>query len=94
MIVRTRADLYKAFLRYKVAVTLSQSKEPLNVNKIKLDQGKLLGFKILPQTPKIGRKPPPGISAGTTNGEKIGGKLGVKLGVKLGAKVGGKGPPP
>lgn len=54
------------------------------MKKIKLDQGKLLGFRILPQTPKVGRKPPPGITVG------LGGKIGEKVGFKLGAKIGGK----
>jgi len=46
------------------------------VKKIKLDQGKLLGFKILRQTPKIGNKPAPGTTT------KLGAKLGAKVGVK------------
>jgi hypothetical protein len=59
------------------------------VKKIKLDQDKLLGFKILPQTPKIGDKPM-GATAGTTIKGKVGGKIGTKPFGKLGSKVGGK----
>jgi hypothetical protein len=62
------------------------------VKKIKLDQSKLLGFKILQQTPKVGGKPDL-VSNGSTLKGKIGEKLGTKplpgpLGTKIGVKVG------
>ena len=61
---------------------------------IKLDQEKLLGFKILPQTPKVGGKPGEVKTSVAIKG-KIGGKVGdkpsAKLGSKIGAKVGSKG---
>ena len=57
---------------------------------IKLDQSKLLGFKILQQTPKVGGKPD-FISDGSTLKGKIGEKLGRKpLPSPLGAKIGDK----
>jgi len=59
------------------------------VKKIKLDQGKLLGFKILQQTPKIGSKPG-GATSETAIQSKIGGKIGVKPDSRLGAKIGAK----
>ena len=57
------------------------------MKKIKLDQDKLLGFKILQQTPKIGDK-----QRGATSENTIKSKIGVKVGEKpdsrLGAKIG------
>ena len=57
------------------------------MKKIKLDQDKLLGFRILQQTPKIGRKRNDNIAATTISG-KIGAKPGVKPSSRLGAKLG------
>ena len=75
------------------------------MKKIKLDQDKLLGFKILQQTPKIGDKPviksagntlrvkigaKPGVKPWTKPSGMLGAKVGRKPVIRLGAKIGGK----
>ena len=57
------------------------------MKKIKLDQDKLLGFRILQQTPKIGGKRKDNIAATMLCG-KIGAKPSIKPGSRLGAKLG------
>ena len=57
------------------------------MKKIKLDPARLLGFRILRQTPKIGDK-----TRGTDTGTAIKGKIGGKLGGKIGGKIGRKNP--
>ena len=52
------------------------------MKKINLDQDKLLGFKILPKTPKVGSKP--------ERGKTLMAKVGLKLGGKIGGKIGSK----
>ena len=80
-------------VRYKVAATFKSINGAAYVKNIKLDQHKLLGFKILQQTPKIGDKPVIK-SAGKTLRVKIGAKPGVKPWTKPsgmpGAKIGRK----